>query len=87
MAGGTCARDEVSASARLVFLLRPSPVAIFVLGAVVTAAAVGISAKRASGAGDAQEEGLALPMDVPAYGFAKVVRVNGVAVLEATMRT
>lgn len=77
----------VSASAKLMFLLRPSPVAIFVLGAVVTAAAVGISAKRASGAGDEQEEGLALPVDVPTYGFTKtphVGRVNGVAVLEAT---
>jgi hypothetical protein len=79
----------VSASAKLILLVRPShsehrPVAIFVLGAVVTAAAVGISAKRASGAGDVHEEGLALPIDVPTYGFAPSTRVNGVAVLEAT---
>jgi hypothetical protein len=75
----------LSASAKLSFVVRPSPVAIFVLGAVVTAAAVGISAKRASGADDARlEEGLALPVDVPTYGFSKTIRVNGVAVLEAT---
>ena len=61
--------------------MRPSPVAIFVLGAVVTAAAVGMSAKRASGASD---EGLALPVDAPVYGFSPVTRVNGVALLEAT---
>lgn len=61
--------------------MRPSPVAIFVLGAVVTAAAVGISARRAAGASD---EGLALPMDAPVYGFSPITRVNGVALLEAT---
>lgn len=61
--------------------MRPSPVAIFVLGAVVTAAAVGVSARRASGASD---EGLALPVDVPVYGFTPITRVNGVALLEAS---
>jgi hypothetical protein len=67
--------------------VRPSPVAIFVLGAVVTAAGIGVFARRASGAGDVREEGLALPVDVPTYGFTPssiVRRVNGVAVLEAT---
>lgn len=64
--------------------MRPSPVGIFVLGAVVTAAGIGVFAGRASGARDEREEGLALPVDVPTYGFTKTVRVNGVAVLEAT---
>lgn len=64
--------------------MRPSPVAIFVLGALVTAAAVGVSAKRASGADDTEAQGLPLPFDVPVYGFAPAARVNGVALLEAT---
>lgn len=64
--------------------MRPSPVGIFVLGAVITAAGIGVFAGRASGAGDEQEEGLALPVDVPTYGFSASARVNGVAVLEAT---
>jgi hypothetical protein len=66
------------------FRVRPSPVAIFVLGAVVTASGIGVFARRASGAGDVREEGLALPVDVPTYGFAPTTRVNGVALLEAT---
>lgn len=61
--------------------MRPSPVAIFVLGAVVTAAAVGIGARHASGASD---EGLPLPVDAPAYGFVPSSRINGVALLEAS---
>jgi len=65
--------------------MRPSPVAIFVIGAVVTAAAVGVSAKRAAGASDAAvEDGLPLPVDAPVYGFSPVARANGVALLEAT---
>lgn len=64
--------------------MRPSPVAIFVLGAVVTAAGIGVFARRAAGAGDVREDGLALPVDVPTYGFNPTMRVNGVALLEAT---
>lgn len=66
------------------FLVRPSPVAIFVTGALVTAAAVGVSAKRAAGAGETVEDGLPLPFDAPVYGFVPAMRVNGVALLDAT---
>jgi len=59
-------------------------VPIFILGAVITAAGVGVFARRASGAGDPQDEGLPLPVDAPTYGFSPMMRVNGVAVLEGT---
>ncbi|CAN5852298.1 hypothetical protein BH11MYX4_BH11MYX4_69720 [soil metagenome] len=63
-------------------MVRPSPSALFVCGAIALAAGVGIMARSAAGS---EKGDNALPPDAARLGFTVVgPRVNGIAMLDAT---
>lgn len=63
-------------------MVRPSPSALFLCGAVVLTAAIGIAAKTASGS---EDHASALPSDAARLGFLPVgAPVQGVILLDAT---
>lgn len=64
--------------------MRPSPSALFVVGAIATAAGVGLLARSASGAEDAASASSALPSDAARLGFTVNATANDVALLEAS---
>jgi hypothetical protein len=63
-------------------MVRPSPSALFVCGAIALAAGVGMMARSAAGSQKGEHE---LPADAERLGFTVVgPRVNGIALLDAT---
>lgn len=67
--------------------MRPSPSALFVVGAIATAAGVGMLARSASGAEDAASASSgssALPSDAARLGFMVTATANDVGLLEAS---
>lgn len=62
--------------------MRPSPSALFVVGAIAVAAGVGVAAKSAKGSEDSPSS--ALPADAARLGFVVASEANGVAIVDVT---